>query len=452
MLTREKAFYKNFFSLYGPILLQNIIILGVSLVDNLMLGSYSEAAVAGVASVNQIQFLLQMLTIAIGDGMVILASQYWGQRRIEPIRKLSSISLKTGLLVSMTLFAIASIFPLGTVQLFTQNAEIVREGADYLNLIRFTYPLFTVSSVLIATLRSVESVRISFYVTLSTLIVKCCLNYVLIFGKFGAPVLGASGAALATIIARVIELTVIIVYLLAVDKKLQLRIRDYIRTDRELLKDYARVSTPAVLQAASWGVAVVIQTAMLGNLKEQGALAAYGVATTLYQFIRAFSVATSATSAVIIGRTIGEGKIEKTKEYARTMQYIYLFVGILCGIILFSVRGSALSLYKISSDTRVLADQFMIILSFVFIGMAYQMPVSLGIIRGGGDSKFVLQLEIISTWLILVPLTALAAFVFHWSPAVVVLCMNSDQLYKCIPVFIRVNSFKWIKKLTRENK
>ena len=93
-----------------------------------------------------------------------------------------------------------------------------------------------------------------------------------------------------------------------------------------------------------------------------------------------------------------------------------------------------------------------IILSFVFIGMAYQMPVSLGILRGGGDSKFVLQLEIISTWLILVPLTALAAFVCHWSPAVVVLCMNSDQLYKCIPVFIRVNSFKWIKKLTRENK
>ena len=158
MLLKDKKFYRMFLILCLPIVLQNVISLSVNLTDNLMLGSYAESALSGVTAVNQIQFIYQNLLIGIGDGLVILASQYWGKKDTETIRKIASIAMRTALVLMLALFVIVSLFPEQAVGLFTNDAEIIAEGVKYLNIVRFTYPFFCVTTILLAVLRSTEVV------------------------------------------------------------------------------------------------------------------------------------------------------------------------------------------------------------------------------------------------------------------------------------------------------
>ena len=182
-----QKFYKNFFSIYITLVLQNVITLSVNLADNLMLGSYSETALAGVAAVNQIQFVYQQIILALGDGLVIFCSQYWGKRQIDPMKKISSAAMRAALVAAVVLFAAVSLFPYEVVRIFTEDVPIIEEGVGYLGIVRFTYLFFAVTQILLASMRSVESVKIAFRLSVMTLLVNCGINYGLIFGHFGAP-------------------------------------------------------------------------------------------------------------------------------------------------------------------------------------------------------------------------------------------------------------------------
>ena len=177
------------------------------------------------------------------------------------------------------------------------------------------------------------------------------------------------------------------------------------------------------------------------------AISANSVASTLFQVLKVASIGSAGAAAVIIGKTVGEGRIEKTKEYAKTLQMIFLGVGVLTGIALFLLRTPIISMYKISEEAKILADGFLLVLCVTGIGTAYQMPTNTGIVRGGGDAKYVLRLDIISIWCIVLPLSAIAAFVLKWHPIAVIACLNADQVFKCIPAVIKCNRFNWMKKL-----
>ena len=201
---KDRHFYRTFFSMYFVLVFQNVISLSVNLADNIMLGAYSEVSLSGVAAVNQIQFIYQQLLTAAGDGMVIFCSQYWGKKQLEPVKKIAATAMHTGLVFAAALFLAVSLFPEQAVGLFTTDQAIIAEGVKYLSLIRFTYLFFAVTTILLATLRSVEIVKIAFYLSVSTLVINCCINYVLIYGKFGAPRLGVTGAAVGTLVARIV--------------------------------------------------------------------------------------------------------------------------------------------------------------------------------------------------------------------------------------------------------
>lgn len=164
----DTSFYRKFLTIYVALVLQNVVTLSVNLADNMMLGSYSETALSGVAAVNQIQFIYQQLLMALGDGLVIFCSQYWGKRQTEPMKKISATAMHAGLLIAILLFALVSIFPRQAVGIFTTEESIIREGVSYLSIIRFTYLFFAVTQILLATLRSVEVVKIAFYLSVMT--------------------------------------------------------------------------------------------------------------------------------------------------------------------------------------------------------------------------------------------------------------------------------------------
>ncbi len=449
LLTKDRSFYRMFFSLFPMIVLQNVIILSVNLVDNIMIGGYSETALSGVAAVNQIQFVFQQLTMGIGDALVVMGSQYWGQNRTSPIKQIGKTALCIGLLSGVLLFLLATLIPEQIVGLFTTSEEIIAEGVRYLSVIRWTYLLFGVSSVLLSLLRTVEIVRISLTVSITALITNCVLNYMLIDGNWGAPEMGAVGAAVATLISRALELIIVIFYCVFMDKRLRFRLKDLLCWDRSLSFDYLKHCRFFVLVSLMFGISTALQTVVLGHMNDS-AIAANSIANSLFQILKVMSVGASSATAIIIGKTIGRNDMQRLREYVKTLQMIFLTIGAITGIALFTLRPLILSFYELTPQTYAMANRFILVLCFTGMGTAYEMPVITGIIRGGGDSKFVFINDLVSIWGIVLPLSFLAAFVFQWDPTIVLLCLNSDQVFKCAAAAIKVNRYTWIKKLTRE--
>jgi len=447
LLTNEKGFYKRFFSLWYVLVLNNVIILGVNLADNIMLGNFSEAALSGATACNQLQFIFQQLILGVGNAMVMMGSQHWGQKNTGAVKKLASGALICGTAIGIIMFLLAALIPRQLVMIFTGSEAFIAEGVEYLRIIKYTYPIFALTNVLLPTMRSVESVRIGFYVSLSTLVVNISLNYVLIFGKLGFPAMGTRGAAIATLIARVVELLVVVIYIAFIDKKLNWKIRDARALDISTFKLFFITALPLLLCDGLFGLSTALQTAILGHM-EDAAISANSVSSTLFQLLKVASVGSAGAASVIIGKTVGEGRIDKTKEYAKTMQILFLGIGVLTGILLFFLRIPIVSAYKISEEAKTMADGFLLVLCVISVGTAYQMPTNTGIVRGGGDAKYVLRMDLISIWCIVLPISALAAFVFKWHPIAVIACLNADQIFKCVPAVIKCNRFNWMKKLT----
>ena len=307
--------------------------------------------------------------------------------------------------------------------------------------------MFIMSNLLVSALRSVQTVAISFYISVISLVVNAGINYTLIFGRFGFPEMGIRGAAIGTLIARILELAIIVVYIAFFDRKLELTRNPIFGADAQLKKDYKTSFIPIAMAQILWGVSVPMQTAILGHLSDN-AIAANSVATTFYQYLKVIVIAMSSVSAVMIGNTIGQGDREKVKAAGRTLSVIDVCIGLTLGIILFLLRDPLLSMYNLTPEASVMARNLIAIMSIVMVGMSYQMPVSFGIIQGAGDSKFTLKMNLISTWLIVMPLSFLTAFVLHWPVEAVVFVIQSDQIFKGLPTFLRFRGYKWIHKLT----
>ena len=445
MITKDKEFYKSFLILCITLMLEQAVILSVNLADNIMLGNYSESALSGVAAVNQIQFVLQQIVYGISNGVIVLGCQYFGQGKREPVKKLALTGFYAEMFVAFALFAAVVMYPHYALKIFTNDTDVINEGVKYIDIIKFTYPVFACTAIMLASLRIMQCVKIALVVSVISLCVNCCVNYILIFGNFGMPEMGVRGAAIGTLTARILEC--IIVFSFIKLKYRRVKIRKYLKPDKTLAKDYFKVCIPIVLSSLMWGVSNAVQTVILGHM-DTSAMAAYSISSTLFLLLKVTSVGAASAASVLIGQEIGRGG-ERIKEYSRSLQLIFICIGVILGISLFTLKNPMLRLYNISDKTRELANAFFTLQSIVIMTMSYQMPVNIGIIRGGGDTKYVMILDFISIWLIVMPLSLYAAFGLKASAAVVVGCLNSDQVFKCIPAAIYVNFCNWQKKLTR---
>lgn len=442
-----KNFYRNFLKLCSMLVLQNVVTLSVNLTDNIMLGAFSETALSGVTTVNQVQFVFQQLIMALGDGLVIFGSQYWGKKETKPVRKISAWAMCTGIFIALILFILASFFPCRLLGLFTTDQTIIEAGLSYLAIIRFTYFFFAVTQILLATLRCVEIAGIAFGLSVMTLVINCSINWILIYGHFGAPRMGAAGAAVGTLTARIAEICVLITYICKKQSWIGIHIRDYLQTDWKFGQKYYKVVCPLLVIQGLWGVNTALQTAILGHMTA-AAIAANSAASNLFLMVKSAAVGAASAASVTMGKTIGSGDLKLAKLYSKKLQKLFVFMGIICGVLLFFIRIPVLSLYQLSPETREMANTFLIILSVVMVGMSYQMPTNGGIIRGSGSIAYSMKVDLISTWAIVIPLSMFMAFVVKASPAIVVCCLNADQIFKCVPAFLKCNYGHWIKTMT----
>lgn len=449
-MNKQKGLYRTFFPLLAVISLQQLASLAVNLADNLMLGAYSELALSGATLVNQLQFILQSLVVSIGSGVAVLGAQYWGKGQVSPIRRITSIGLKFGVLMGAAFFVITFFLPGPVLNLFTSDKSVVAEAQQYLSIMCYTYLIYAISNTLMYSLQSVETAFVGTVMSLSTLCINVCLNYILIFGRFGAPELGIRGAAIATLTSRLVELIIILIYLFFVDKKLNMRPKHLINWDMAFLRDFVKVSLPLVLTGGLWGVAQAAQTSILGHISAE-TIAANSIATVVFQLFVVVGMSASAAASVTMGKTIGEGRLDLVRPYTRRLQVIFLVIGLVSGTALYLCKDLIISFYAVSAETRELASQFLTILAVCSVGSCYEYPVEAGIVGGGGNTKFAAIMDNSFMWLFTIPLASLSAFVWKLPPAATFAFLKADQLIKCIPNAIYCNRYTWVRQLTRDN-
>ena len=289
---------------------------------------------------------------------------------------------------------------------------------------------------------------IGFITSLLALVVNISLNYLLIFGKAGFPEMGAVGAAWATFAARVVELIAVAVYVFFMDKKVRLKLADALRLEKDYVRDFIKAGLPLIGSGGSWGVAMSVQTAIIGRLGA-AAIGANAIAAPVFQVVAVLYGSSGTASSVLIGKTVGEDDIPRVKRYTKKLQIMYLIIGVLSAGLLLALKSSILGLYSVTEETRALAAAFINILAVTVIGSAYEAPCLVGIVSGGGDTRFVLFNDLIFMWGLVLPLSFLSAFVFHWPIPVTFFILKADQIAKCFVAVVKVNRFRWIRRLTR---
>ncbi len=445
----DKAFYKRLFILAVPIALQNIISFAVGLTDNIMVGSLGEVAISGVYLCNQIQVILQMLVSGIGAALIVLAAQYWGRHDKDSVKSIIGIALKFAAVFAVIFFILVFFFTREFLGLFTNETVVIEEAVKYARVICFSYLLFCISNVLNASLRCIGTVKVGLYLSLLCFFLNVGLNWVFIFGKLGAPAMGVKGAAVATLISRILEFSCFILYIRFKDKKLSLRFHELLNTNLVLVKDFFRYGFPVIMGDVFWGINMAVQGGIVGRLGADS-IAAVSIANTIYSIFCVGVYGISSASAIIIGNAAGEGDLNKIKAYSKKLQVVFIAGGIVTGLLLYLAKDYVLLVYNVSASTIDIASTLLTVLSITVIGTAYQMSTLTGIVRAGGATHFVLINDLIFVWLIVIPLSMFMAFVIGAPTWIVFLCLKCDQILKCAVAVVKVNRYDWVKKLTKE--
>ena len=443
LISKEKKFYKLILSIALPIAVQNLITFAVSMIDTMMLGSLGEVQLSAASISNNLFFILTILIFGLAGGSNILISQYWGKGDVKTIHKILSIMYRACVIIAAIFIAIAIIFPSGFMKIYTTDIRVIEEGTKYLRVIAVGYVFYAITNCTIMMLRSVKTVKISLVVYTASLIVNAFFNYILIFGKFGAPALGVKGAAIATVIARITELSIVLIFMIKYENKINLKMIHLLKVDKLILKDFLSNCTPVLFNEFLWSTGSTMISIILGRLGTE-TVAANSISNVVFQFVTVFIFGLSNATAVIIGNTIGEGKNEKAKEYSRTVGVLSIIMGIMAAGVILLIRPIVVDFYNVSQITKDIAIQIIVVFQ------SFGVTLMMGVLRGGGDAKFVLVNDIIFLWLVAIPCGFLTAFVLRWPIAAVFFVVKSDEIIKSIIASIRVLSGKWVRNVTRD--
>ena len=451
LITRDRSFYRSLIALAIPVALQNLITFAVSFADNLMVGSLGDAAVSGVYMGSQIQTFLQMFSGGIEGAILILAAQYWGKRDVASIKRIIAIGLHFSIAFGLLLTAVCLAIPRPIISLFTDDAVVINDGAIYLRIVCLSYLFFCITQALIASMRSVEVARIGMGVSLISLLVNVSLNYVLIFGKLGFPALGIAGAAIATVISRIVETLVMWIYVTRIDRKLRLRLKELLVSDPILRRDFIRYGLPLIGGNIVWSVNMMANSAILGRFSAS-VITAASIANTMNSLAYVTMNGMSSAVGIITGKTVGAGKTERMKEYAYTVQLLFLALGLVTGGVITLLKAPFIGLYTgITSEAITYSSQFITVLSITMIGTCYQAAGLFGLVKSGGDIGFVFKNDTIFVFLVVLPSAIIASML--GAPAwVVYACLKCDQILKCFVAVVKINWFDWMKDLTRDKR
>lgn len=450
LVYKEKGFYKSVAKIAIPIALQGLITTGVNAMDTIMIGAVGETELSAVSLANQFINIFHIFCMGIGMGASVLVARYYGMKDNSSLKKTVTIMLRLCLALSLLFCAVTIILPRQIMQIYTSENDIINLGISYLMWSVVTYFFLGLSVTCTIVLRNVGQVKIPLYTSIAAFFVNVGANYIFIFGKFGAPRMGVSGAALGTLIARVFEFSVICGYLLFKDREIAYKISDIIKPVGKLWREYIRISIPVLISDGILALGNNSVAMVIGRLGKTF-VAANAVTTVTQQLSSVFTQGFSQAGAIVTGYTLGEGDRKKAHEQGYAFLGIGFVFGLFAAAVIMLISGPMINAYNLSDETRKIASQLMLSISVIILFQATNSIMTKGVLRGGGDTKMLMLTDNIFLWVASLPLGIIAGLVLHLPAFWIYFFLKIDQVLKAFWCVIRLRGGKWIKKIRSEN-
>lgn len=446
IFVKDKSFYKKVVTIALPISLQSLITIGVNMMDNIMLGKLGEVAMSAASQANQVFSLFQVFCMGMGMGASVLTARFYGMNDIPSLKKSITIMYRL-LLILGSIFTVAAIVAPGfLMSLYTNEPAVIEEGIRYY---RWSIPCFLLLGLSLTTtivLRSIGKVQIPLYTSLGAFFLNVGANYIFIFGHFGAPAMGVAGAALGTLISRIFEFVVICGYFWFIEKNVAYRIKDFFCKCGDILSDYIRISIPVLVSDGLLGLGNTAVAMVYGRLGSNF-VSANSIASVTMQLTTVVIQGMSNASSIITGHTLGEGKVKEAQEQGYTFLALGAIFGLVAAAIIMLIAGPVVGFYNITEETHGIAMQLMDAVAVIVFFQAMNSILTKGVLRGGGDTKFLMVADILFLWIVSIPLGCLAGFVWNLPAFWIYICIRIDQVIKAVWCIGRLKSGKWIKKI-----
>lgn len=443
----KKEFYRNLTRLALPISLQSLMLASVAAGDALMLGKVAQDEMTAVSLATQIQFVQNMFLAAVTAAGAILGAQYWGKGDRRTLQNVFNIMLWFCGVVSAIFFLACELLPEQLMRIFTHDAPLIEIGSSYLRIAGWSYLLTGISQCYLTTMKVSEHVKPGALISSCAVVMNICLNAVFIFGLFGAPRMQARGAALATTIARVVELALCIAVSMGTSY-IRPAFDRFVRLPKQLRSDFIKQCLPLMGGSLCWGIGFTSYTAIMGHMGTDAA-AANSVAAVVRDLICCMCNGIGSAAGIMVGNELGGGRLEMGKAYGIKLKNISYVIGLISTALVLAVTPVVVKMVILTDQARGYLTGMMVIMSVYMIGRCVNTVTINGVLDGGGDTIFDMYSLIVSMWLIAIPLALVGAFVLHWSPLAVYACICLDEVGKIPWVMIRVRKYKWVQDLTR---
>lgn len=453
-LKRGPGFYRQVVTLAAPIVLQNLITSTLAMADTFMVGLLGEQPMAAVALANIPLFVVQLFVFGVQSGATVLISQYWGKQDLKEINRVMGVAFWIAGLVSLVVALILGLIPEQFLSLFGNDGRLVALAAEYGRIAGFSYFINSFSMVYIAAFRSMENSKLGMYILMTSMGCNTFLNWVLIFGKLGVPAMGVKGAALATLIARCVEVSMMAVHIVR-NRHFRMRFPLVFRPRADTVRRFVRYGGPVVLNETLWGIGTSVFPTIMGHMAgSQEILAAYTLAGNVERISAVIGFGLASTASIMIGREIGAGRAETVHEVGLALNTLAAMCGLaLGGGLLLFVNVLApvyvFPLFKLSAQAGAIATMMITVRAMITPLKDFNTTNIVGVLRGGGDVTAATLIDLFPLWLAAIPAAFFAGIVLKLGILWVYLAMCVEQLVKAGVGVWRLRSGKWVRDLTR---
>ena len=449
MMARDGIFLKKAVRIALPVAMQGMLNTIVNLVDTMMIGALGATAIAAVGLANKVFFVFTLLVFGIVSGSGVLAAQYWGNGDIKNIKKVVGLALTLAVAASIAFLVPAVVCPEAVMRIFTASEDAIQVGAGYLTIVALSYPATAVSNTFVAMLRATGRVKAPVVISSCTIFINIFFNYTFIYGNFGAPAMGAAGAALATLMARLAEALSIILVVYLGKAPVAARFMEMFGYSREFLVQFFSTTSPVIANEFIWGLGTTLYSLAYGRMGND-AVAAITIATTIQDIVTVLFQGLSAATAVIMGNEMGAGKLKRAERYAKNFLILQFIVTILGALFCVAIRWQIIGVYNITPEIAESVSRCIIVFALFMPFKMFNYVMVVGILRSGGDTKMCLLLDCSGVWMIGVPMAFLGGLFFGFPIHIVYAMVMLEEVYKAVFGYWRYRQKKWLRNLAAE--
>ncbi|PNV59266.1 MATE family efflux transporter [Clostridium sp. chh4-2] len=444
----DRVFLRKAAMIALPVAMQGMLNTVVNLVDNLMIGSLGPTAIASVGLANKVFFVFSLLVFGVASGSGILAAQYWGNGDVKSIRKVLGMGLMISVCAAVAFLIPVRANPKAVMKIFTTSQSSIDMGASYLLVAAVSYPFIAVTNTYVAMLRAVNRVKAPVIISCVAIITNIFFNYIFIFGNFGAPAMGAVGAALATLIARVLESVLILSVVYGTKTPLACHVRELFGYSKSFLQKYFITASPVIANEFIWGLGTTIYSMAYGRMGDN-AVAAITVATTIQDIVVVLFQGLSAATAVILGNELGAGRLKTAEKYATNFFILQFIVTVIGAVFCVGTRWQVIGMYgHLPAEVANDISRCLIVFALFMPFKMFNYVNVVGVLRSGGDTRMCLIIDTSGVWLIGIPLAFLGGLVLKQPIYIVYAMVLLEEVYKAIVGYIRYRQKKWLRNLT----